>query len=311
MWLSQRSEPLYFTNRNLGETITQELTLWPNRRVNAIFIEYYSQITLAGVPVYNQDGLRNLVKNVSITLNTARRKQHTPVDVRGPAVQTLIRNQGGWSDRQQLQYWDYAPNAAGNYFAYNTYLVPLRCLQFADPYGSLTSVPCNILQSKPILKIQLASAAEIATNYGLQAGTSITVVVTVLYSDESGDPKSGQFLPRDTITHPDSRWADNRYLIPPEGLITNLMLETFDGANPAPDTAFNLSGSQDRFQLRRGTDVLFDESRILGSSSTTTPPSRKSRPPRTRPAWSFTTRSATCSAAMPRRCLAASTRTRP
>ena len=258
MWLPDKTETIILTGKNLGENVKQELTVWPDRRIDAILIECYSQLTVAAGPaVWNADGMLNLVRNIRLNVQTAKRGLYAQTDVHGPSLIDLMRNQAGWNDRQTLQYYDYQPTANGNYLGYMNYLVPIRNLQMGDPAGLLTSLPLNIVKTKPLLEIQLASAAELATNLAQQAATTVTLIVTILYRDEAGDPKAGQYLPSDLITHADSKWTDSRFLIPPDGLITNLACRFYN--NSALDSGFNLFSSTERLQLRRGSEVLNDE----------------------------------------------------
>ena len=166
------------------------------------------------------------VKEIRLNINDARGKRNM-IQVNGPALLSLIQNEGVQLDRYAIYgYGQALTHAASNYVV--NFFIPCAHPQIAEPFKALTSLPLSsdFLADDPELQIDFRSTTaggEWATTNG---PTAIACKLTAILRDA---PDTLPYLPSEIVTDRFVATATSqaRYDVANSGFLTGLLIQGY------------------------------------------------------------------------------------
>jgi hypothetical protein len=239
-----------------AQTVTGRIRQEPFRLEYILLVMRFITVGTASTAL-GPDAIAGLVKNIRVRVNDTIGNR-VVVNVTGPAVLSYVKNQIGKLDRH-TQAGYFHPGAVTD-VALNTtyeigYMVPLRCLGVAEPFGNFTSLPLSgkFMKEDATLEIDLRPSSEILT------GTVVTGATLEAFTQMRAVPDDQPYIPSELITTPVSFAAAGRqaHELASSGWLTGLLIQGYSSTTyAATGTRVNPLAAGGSLLVEYGRDIV-------------------------------------------------------
>lgn len=215
-----------------GQTFTARIKQ-ERKRLEAIVLTVTQAAHGAGQPTAMVgDGAPGLIKAIRLRVSDVLGSRNL-IDVSGPGLLSLNRNNFGLLDRSTWQCYHGYVTSAQNLATVTNFYIPIRHPSIAEPYGNLLSLPLssNFIKDDPILEVETNTLASVYTTAGTPAGT--ISAMGILRDVPDSVPYIPSELKTDTL-NATAAAVKQSFDFPSVGFLTQVLVQGYSAQTYAP-----------------------------------------------------------------------------